>query len=50
MSPAVAIDSFHLPLGNDTLAAYQAKTDAFQKEIQGWLDVITNTDYDENIS
>ncbi|MCR8632206.1 oxidoreductase [Paenibacillus radicis (ex Xue et al. 2023)] len=40
----------HLPLGNDTLAAYRAKTDAFQKEIQGWLDVITNTDYDEIIS
>ncbi|SFM35502.1 NADP-dependent 3-hydroxy acid dehydrogenase YdfG [Paenibacillus sp. 1_12] len=39
----------HLPLGNDTLAAYRAKTDAFQKEIQEWLDVITDTNYDEII-
>lgn len=37
----------HLPLGDDTLAAYRAKTDAFQKEIQEWLDVTTNTNYDE---
>lgn len=40
----------HLPLGNDTLAAYRAKTDAFEKDIQEWLDVIMNTNYDEIIS
>ena len=35
----------HLPLGNDTLAAYRAKQAAFAKEIDDWHDVITGTDY-----
>jgi NAD(P)-dependent dehydrogenase (short-subunit alcohol dehydrogenase family) len=36
----------HLPLGNDTLAAYRAKQAAFEKEIDDWHDVITGTDHD----
>jgi NAD(P)-dependent dehydrogenase (short-subunit alcohol dehydrogenase family) len=37
----------HLPLGNDTLAAYRAKTAAFEQEIVEWHDVITGTDHDD---
>lgn len=36
----------HLPLGNDTLAAYETKTGAFQREINEWRAVITDTSYD----
>jgi NAD(P)-dependent dehydrogenase (short-subunit alcohol dehydrogenase family) len=36
----------HLPLGNDTLTHYRAKTAAFEKEITEWNDVITGTDHD----
>lgn len=37
----------HLPLGNDTLAAYRAKSVAFEKEIEEWHEVITGTDHDD---
>lgn len=37
----------HLPLGNDTLAAYRAKVAAFEQEIAEWHDVITGTDHDD---
>ena len=37
----------HLPLGNDTLTDYRAKTATFEKEIAEWQDVITGTDHDE---
>ncbi len=39
----------HLPLGNDTLSYYRAKTEAFEKEITEWHDVITGTDHDDVI-
>lgn len=43
----VAADNppLHLPMGQDTLAAYQSKTDAFQKEIEEWYDTIVSTDH-----
>jgi NAD(P)-dependent dehydrogenase (short-subunit alcohol dehydrogenase family) len=34
-----------LPMGQDTLAAYKSKTEAFQKEIQEWHDTIVSTDH-----
>jgi NAD(P)-dependent dehydrogenase (short-subunit alcohol dehydrogenase family) len=37
----------HLPLGNDTLAMYKQKTAAFEREIEEWIDVITNTNCDD---
>jgi len=37
----------HLPLGNDTLTHYRAKTVAFEREITEWRDVITGTDHDD---
>jgi NAD(P)-dependent dehydrogenase (short-subunit alcohol dehydrogenase family) len=37
----------HLPLGNDTLAHFRAKTAAFEKDIEQWHDVITGTDHDD---
>ena len=37
----------HLPLGNDTLAAYRAKAAAFEQEIAEWHDVITGTDHED---
>ena len=37
----------HLPLGNDTLTHYRAKTATFEKEIAEWHDVITGTDHDD---
>lgn len=37
----------HLPLGNDTLAAYRAKAAAFEQEIAEWHDIITSTDHDD---
>ena len=37
----------HLPLGNDTLKHYREKTEAFEKEIAEWHDVITSTDHDD---
>ena len=37
----------HLPLGNDTLTHYRAKTATFEKEIGEWHDVITGTDHDD---
>src|SRR5215469_11434643 len=37
----------HLPLGNDTLTHYRAKTAMFEKEIAEWHDVITDTDYND---
>jgi NAD(P)-dependent dehydrogenase (short-subunit alcohol dehydrogenase family) len=37
----------HLPLGNDTLKSYREKSDAFEKEISEWHDVITSTDHDD---
>ena len=37
----------HLPLGNDTLKYYREKTEAFEKEIAEWHDVITSTDNDD---
>jgi NAD(P)-dependent dehydrogenase (short-subunit alcohol dehydrogenase family) len=37
----------HLPLGNDTLTHYRAKTAAFEREIAEWHDVITGTDHDD---
>ena len=37
----------HLPLGNDTLTQYRAKTATFEKEIAEWHDVITGTDHDD---
>ena len=36
----------HLPLGTDTLKHYREKTEAFDKEIAEWHDVITSTDHD----
>jgi NAD(P)-dependent dehydrogenase (short-subunit alcohol dehydrogenase family) len=35
----------HLPLGNDTLAAYRRKVASFDREIAEWHDVITGTDH-----
>ena len=43
-SPAPPV---HLPLGNDTLAAYRAKAAAFERDIAAWNDVITGTDHDD---
>jgi NAD(P)-dependent dehydrogenase (short-subunit alcohol dehydrogenase family) len=37
----------HLPLGNDTLAAYRAKAERFEQEIAEWHEVITSTDHDD---
>ena len=37
----------HLPLGNDTLKHYREKSEAFEKEIAEWHDVITSTDHDD---
>lgn len=37
----------HLPLGNDTLQRFRAKTDAFEKDIAEWYDVVTGTDHDD---
>lgn len=37
----------HLPLGKDSLGAYQAKTANFAKDIENWQDVITGTDHDD---
>jgi NAD(P)-dependent dehydrogenase (short-subunit alcohol dehydrogenase family) len=37
----------HLPLGTDTLKYYREKTEAFNKEIAEWHDVITSTDHDD---
>src|SRR5215475_8067243 len=37
----------HLPLGNDTLTHYRAKTVAFEMEIAEWHGVITSTDHDD---
>jgi len=37
----------HLPLGTDTLTHYRDKTEAFNKEIAEWHDVITSTDHDD---
>ncbi|WP_159471152.1 oxidoreductase [Dyadobacter sp. 3J3] len=45
---ASAEPPLHLPLGSDSLKAYQAKTAAFQKDIDAWKDVITGTDFDDN--
>lgn len=40
----------HLPLGNDTLERYRAKTAAFENDIQQWHDVITTTDHADVVS
>ena len=37
----------HLPLGTDTLKHYREKTEAFEKEIAEWHDLITSTDHDD---
>jgi len=37
----------HLPLGNDTLAAYREKAANFEKEISEWHEVIIGTDHDD---
>ena len=37
----------HLPLGTDTLKHYREKTEAFDKEIAEWHDLITSTDHDD---
>jgi len=37
----------HFPLGSDTLKYYREKTEAFNKEIAEWHDVITSTDHDD---
>lgn len=37
----------HLPLGNDTLQHFRAKTAAFEQDIADWYDTITGTDHDE---
>jgi NAD(P)-dependent dehydrogenase (short-subunit alcohol dehydrogenase family) len=37
----------HLPLGNDTLQHYRAKTAAFEQDIANWYDTITGTDHDD---
>jgi NAD(P)-dependent dehydrogenase (short-subunit alcohol dehydrogenase family) len=37
----------HFPLGADTLKYYREKTEAFNKEIAEWHDVITSTDHDD---
>jgi NAD(P)-dependent dehydrogenase (short-subunit alcohol dehydrogenase family) len=37
----------HLPLGNDTLKRFRAKTEAFEKDIAEWYDVVTGTDHDD---
>ena len=37
----------HLPLGNDTLKHYREKSEAFEKEIAEWHEVITSTDHDD---
>ncbi|HUB86700.1 MAG TPA: oxidoreductase [Verrucomicrobiae bacterium] len=39
----------HLPLGNDTLAAYREKVAKFDKEIAEWHEVITGTDHDDMV-
>jgi Short-chain dehydrogenases of various substrate specificities len=37
----------HLPLGNDTLAAWRAKVAAFDREIAEWHNTIIGTDHDD---
>jgi hypothetical protein len=37
----------HLPLGNDTLKYYREKSEALDKEIAEWHDVIISTDHDD---
>jgi NAD(P)-dependent dehydrogenase (short-subunit alcohol dehydrogenase family) len=37
----------HLPLGNDTLQHFRAKTAAFEQDIADWYDTITGTDHDD---
>jgi NAD(P)-dependent dehydrogenase (short-subunit alcohol dehydrogenase family) len=37
----------HLPLGNDTLQHFRAKTAAFEQDIANWYDTITGTDHDD---
>jgi NAD(P)-dependent dehydrogenase (short-subunit alcohol dehydrogenase family) len=37
----------HLPLGKDTLARYQGKAAAFEKDVHQWYDVITGTDHND---
>lgn len=37
----------HLPLGNDTLAAYRRKVEAFDRDIAEWHDIATGTDHDD---
>lgn len=37
----------HLLLGNDTLAAYRAKTEALENDITNWYETITGTDHDD---
>ena len=37
----------HFPLGADTLKHYREKTEAFNKEIAEWHDVIISTDHDD---
>lgn len=37
----------HLPLGKDTLNSFRAKTEAFEKDIETWYDVIISTDHDD---
>ena len=40
----------HLPLGNDALDRYRAKTSAFERNIQEWYDTITTTDYADEVA
>src|SRR5262245_39695492 len=40
---ATAEPPVHLPLGNDALTRYRAKTTSFEKQIAEWHDVITGT-------
>ena len=44
---AAAKPPVHLPIGNDTLAAYRAKVAAFDRDIAEWHDVVTGTDHDD---
>ncbi|MBS1660562.1 MAG: SDR family NAD(P)-dependent oxidoreductase [Bacteroidetes bacterium] len=37
----------HLPLGNDTLAAFRSKTLQFEQDIKEWYEVVTGTDHDD---
>ncbi|MDW6056997.1 hypothetical protein SAZ11_01365 [Streptomyces sp. FXJ1.4098] len=45
---AVAEPPLRLPLGADTLQAFDAKLDTFRKEMDTWRHVALSTDHDQD--